>query len=64
MRREGGSPVKPVERSGFGSKTIERAMTAELGAKEVSAYQIPGVTCIITAPLYRLILASSQSGGT
>ena len=47
----GGPPVSPPSRKGFGSRLIERGLTAQVGARLVLDYLVEGVTCIIEAPL-------------
>jgi PAS domain S-box-containing protein len=47
----GGPPVVPPTRKGFGSRLIERGLTAQVGAKLALAYPREGVTCVIEAPL-------------
>lgn len=46
----GGPPVQPPQRSGFGSKMIERALASELEAKVVLEYSVSGLICTVTAP--------------
>jgi two-component sensor histidine kinase len=47
----GGPPVGPPSRKGFGSRLIERGLTAQVGGQIVLDYPPEGVTCVIEAPL-------------
>ncbi len=47
----GGPPVAPPMRKGFGSRLIERGLSAEFGGTARIDYRAAGVTCIIDAPL-------------
>ncbi|SDM69689.1 PAS domain S-box-containing protein [Methylobacterium phyllostachyos] len=47
----GGPPVVPPSRKGFGSRLIERGLTAQVGARLALAYPRAGATCVIEAPL-------------
>ena len=47
----GGPPVVPPSRKGFGSRLIERGLTAQVGARLALDYPREGVTCVIEAPL-------------
>lgn len=49
-REEGGPPVTPPSRKGFGSQVIERGLAHELGGKVRLAYQPGGVICTIDVP--------------
>lgn len=46
-----GPPVAKPKRKGFGSRLIERALAAELGAEVRVDYDSSGVECTIVAPL-------------
>ena len=46
-----GSAVKPPSRTGFGSRMIERGLSAELQGDVRLAYEPAGVVCTIDAPL-------------
>ncbi len=48
---QGGPPVTPPTRRGFGSRLIERGLAAELGGRVQLAYEPSGVRCTINAPL-------------
>ncbi len=50
----GGPPVKPPTRTGFGSKMIERMLSAEIGGKAKIDYRPRGVVCTIKTPLDNL----------
>ncbi|BDL41787.1 PAS domain S-box protein [Methylorubrum sp. GM97] len=47
----GGPPVLRPSRKGFGSRLIERGLTAQVGAELVLDYPPGGVTCVVEAPL-------------
>jgi two-component sensor histidine kinase len=44
---QGGPPVTPPTRKGFGTRLIERGLAAELGGSVQLSYPVNGVTCII-----------------
>jgi PAS domain S-box-containing protein len=48
---EGGPPVAPPVRKGFGSRLIERSLALELDADVILDYAPAGVVCTIDAPL-------------
>jgi PAS domain S-box-containing protein len=48
---QGGPPVSPPRRNGFGSRLITRGVAHELGAQVRLEYPVTGVTCEIDAPL-------------
>ncbi len=48
---QGGPPVTPPSRKGFGSRLIERGLAAELGGSVQLAFPDGGVVCTIDAPL-------------
>lgn len=50
-REKGGPAVKPPEKSGFGSRLIERGLAAELGGTVRIAYEPGGVVCTVDARL-------------
>ncbi len=47
----GGPPVARPSRKGFGSRLIERGLTAQVGAVLVLDYPPGGATCVVEAPL-------------
>jgi PAS domain S-box-containing protein len=49
-REEGGPPVKPPARRGFGSRMIERALARELGGEVTLTFAPAGLECLIDAP--------------
>jgi two-component sensor histidine kinase len=53
----GGPPVKAPQQTGFGSRMIERALSAELGAIVDVEYRACGVAYIVTAPLNNVLEA-------
>jgi len=55
---EGGPPVRPPERRGFGSRLLGRALSAELGGAVELDFAPGGVRCATRLPL----LASAASG--
>ncbi|HYJ30607.1 MAG TPA: HWE histidine kinase domain-containing protein [Allosphingosinicella sp.] len=48
---EGGPPVAPPARRGFGSRMIERGLASELGGTVALEFHPEGVRCLIDAPL-------------
>ena len=48
---QGGPPVRPPSRRGFGSRMIEQALAAELGGTIKLDFRPEGVICIIDTPL-------------
>jgi two-component sensor histidine kinase len=50
-RERGGPPVTAPTRTGFGSRLIQRGLTAELKGEVVMDYAPDGLVCTITAPL-------------
>lgn len=48
---EGGPPVTPPAKKGFGSRVIERGLAFELGGKTLLDYRPDGVVCTIDIPL-------------
>ena len=48
-RESGGPPVRPPSRKGFGSRLIERGLSAQVGATIRLDYPPEGVTCVIEA---------------
>jgi PAS domain S-box-containing protein len=50
-REQGGPPVSPPARRGFGSRMIERALASELGGSAVLHFLPSGLLCTIDAPL-------------
>jgi len=52
-----GPPVYTPQRSGFGSKMIERALAAELGATVIVEYPTTGLVCMVTGPFDKISAA-------
>ena len=52
-RETGGPSVRPPERRGFGSRLIERGLSAELGGTAWIDYRPEGVVCEVNARLLR-----------
>lgn len=50
-RESGGPPVKPPTKRGFGTRLIERGLSAELRGQAKIEYRTEGVVCTIDAPL-------------
>lgn len=50
-RERGGPPVRKPTRTGFGSRLIQRGLTAELKGEVAMEYAPEGLACTITAPL-------------
>ncbi|HVF84044.1 MAG TPA: PAS domain S-box protein [Sphingomicrobium sp.] len=50
-REEGGPPVSPPERRGFGSRMIERGLAAELDGQVRIDFRPEGVVCTVDAPM-------------
>jgi len=50
-REEGGPPVAPPARRGFGSRMIERGLAAELGGTVALEFRSEGLRCLVDAPL-------------
>ena len=51
-REQGGPPVEPPTRRGFGSRLIERSVARELGGRFEPSYQPEGFGCTIELPLW------------
>jgi PAS domain S-box-containing protein len=50
-REEGGPPVVPPERRGFGSILLERSLAHDLDGKVTTDFRREGLVCVIEAPL-------------
>jgi two-component sensor histidine kinase len=50
-REEGGPPVTPPERRGFGSRLIERGLAGELNGQVALWFDPAGLRCTVEAPL-------------
>ena len=50
-RESGGPPVAPPTRRGFGSRLIERGLSAEMGGDVMMTFERAGLVCTIDAPL-------------
>jgi PAS domain S-box-containing protein len=50
-REESGPPVTAPERRGFGTRMIERTLSAEFGGKVELEFRPEGVSCTVEAPL-------------
>ena len=48
---EGGPPVSPPDRRGFGTRMIERTLAAEFGGKVELEFRPEGVRCRVIAPI-------------
>lgn len=49
-REEGGPPVKPPERTGFGTRLIQRVVARALRADVAVQYRPEGLICRMTVP--------------
>ena len=50
-REDGGPPVVPPTRRGFGSRLIERSLARDLDGRVTIHFEPKGVVCTIAAPL-------------
>ena len=50
-REEGGPPVEPPQRRGFGSILLERSLAHDLDGKVTTDFHREGLVCVIEAPL-------------
>ncbi|MCE3290553.1 MAG: histidine kinase, partial [Caulobacter sp.] len=48
-REEGGPPVVPPTRMGFGSRLLRQGLTAELGGRADLRFEPEGLICVIQA---------------
>jgi two-component sensor histidine kinase len=48
---QGGPPVTPPSRRGFGSRLIERSLSSDLGGEVSLRFEPSGVVCTIEAPV-------------
>ncbi|MDB5623664.1 MAG: hypothetical protein JWR39_2227 [Devosia sp.] len=62
-RESGGPPVAPPTGKGFGSRMIERALAADLGARVSFDYAATGLVCTITADRHVMVGDGSAPGG-
>lgn len=53
-REEGGPPVEPPTRQGFGTRLLQSGLSAELGGRVELDYARPGLTCAMRLPLSAL----------
>jgi two-component sensor histidine kinase len=51
----GGPPVATPDRTGFGSRMIERALALQLSGKVTIDYRPSGLVCTIDAPLAAML---------
>ncbi len=51
-REEGGPPVVPPKRRGFGSRLVERSLAHDLEGEVALAFRPEGVLCTIEAPIH------------
>ena len=51
-RERGGPPVAAPNRKGFGTRLIERGLSAQVGGKLSLTYPSEGVACVVEAPLH------------
>ncbi len=50
-KEQGGPPVEPPARSGFGSRLIERGISADLGGTALLHFEPDGLRCVVEASL-------------
>jgi len=50
-REQGGPPVSPPARRGFGSRLIERGLAAEMGGEVALRFEPEGLVCVVDATL-------------
>ena len=50
-KEQGGPPVTPPARRGFGTRMIERGLAAELGGTVEIQFEKTGLICLVDAPL-------------
>ena len=55
-RENGGPPVNPPTRKGFGSRVIEQGLAHELDGKIKLDYQLEGIVCTIDVPTPQAVL--------
>jgi two-component sensor histidine kinase len=58
-QEDGGPPVKPPDRKGFGSVLIPRSMEQDLGGKVIVEFKPEGVLCVLEMPLSNVAGESS-----
>jgi two-component sensor histidine kinase len=46
----GGPPVRPPEKTGFGSQLIKRVLAGDFGGRVELSYEPPGFVCLLSAP--------------
>lgn len=61
-RERGGPPVAQPERRGFGSRLIERGLTADLGGSARLRFEPEGLACFIEASLGAIQMREEQDG--
>jgi two-component sensor histidine kinase len=50
-REQGGPPVTPPTRTGFGSRLVRRGLASELGGMVDLRFEPEGLVCVIDAPM-------------
>jgi two-component sensor histidine kinase len=50
-QEQGGPPVRPPNKRGFGTRMVERALAREFGGSAKIDFRADGVVCLINAPL-------------
>lgn len=60
-REQGGPPVSPPRRRGFGSRLIQRSLAAELGGEVRIDYAPSGVVCVLRVQLSSSVLRARGS---
>jgi len=61
-KEDGGPPVVPPKRKGFGSVLLERMVKAQLDGETKIEFRPEGVACTVTAKLPKLNVAADRAG--
>ena len=57
----GGPPVQPPTRQGFGSRLIQRSLSAEIGGTATVDYAPQGLVCVMQAPIRQRTPSAEQA---
>jgi two-component sensor histidine kinase len=60
-REQGGPEVKPPARRGFGTRMIERGLSAELGGQVTMEFAPEGLRCVLDAAMPATVARASPS---
>lgn len=63
-KEQGGPPVEPPKRRGFGSLLIERSLEGELGGRAKLRFEPGGLRCTICVPAEEIVSVSATCTGT